>query len=150
MNLTDEQIQSIIDYYEQYSKQYFTFQIGCDLPLDERLQAFSDTLTDIDDQVLILMEFDSDIEFDEAITAIDEETYLILNDADADERATDYAESWADDATSEIPDHLQRYFDSDLFISDMLQDDRGNLLSTYDGEEHCHTFNGVDYYIYRN
>ncbi len=150
LHLTDEQIQSIIDYDEQYSKQYFTFQIGCDLPLDERLQAFSDTLTDIDDQVLILMEFDSDIEFDEAITATDEETYLILDDDDADTRAMEAAESYADEAIYEIPQHLQHYFNDAQYIEDLLSDSgRGWLLAGYNGEEVEVTFKGIQYYIYR-
>ena len=90
-----------------------------------------------------------DCYYDDAVTHIDNEDYFVLTDEEATERARIWAEDCADEAIREIPRYLQDYFDSEAYISDIMED-RGSLLASYDGEEYTNPSpDGTLYYIYR-
>ena len=145
--LTNDQIQDLID--QDYGPQFFIWRM--DHTNDpEDLSAFFDEciMSDLDEQVLALM-VEDDLYYSDAEKAIDNDDWLVLTDDEADKLASDYAESYVEDALQEIPEHLQRYFDSELFISDTLSDGRGHLLAHWDSEEREQTVNGTIYYLYR-
>ena len=145
--LTDEQIQDLID--QEYGPQFFVWRM--DHTNDpEDLSAFFDewVMSNLDERVLALM-VEDDLYYSDAEKAIDNKDWLVLTDDEADKLAKEYAESYVDDAISEIPDHLQRYFDSELFISDTLNEGRGHLLAYYDECEREQTIRGTTYYLYR-
>jgi len=79
-------------------------------------------------------------------------TYLVVDDAEADDLWDDYLESYIDDCL-EIPKQMKNYFDRDAWKSDARMDGRGHSLSGYDGEEHDVTVEyegeSLTYYIYR-
>ena len=145
--LTDEQIQDLID--QEYGPQFFVWRMD---PTNdpEDLSAFFDEciMSDLDERVLALM-VEDDLYYSDAEKAISKDDWLVLTDDEADSLASDSVEVYAEDALQEIPKHLQRYFDSDLFISDTLSEGRGHLLAYYDGDEREQTINGTTYYLYR-
>lgn len=103
----------------------------------------------LDDRYLALA-FYNGIYYPEAVDLIDSEEYWILTDDEADTQAEQYAYLCAEEAQQEIPHHLQRYFDMDLFISDYISEGRGQLLNLYNGSEDSITLdNGSVFYIYR-
>ena len=145
--LTDEQIQDLID--QDYGPQFFIWRM--DHTNDpEDLSAFFDEciMSDLDERVLALM-VEDDLFYSDAEKAIDNDDWLVLTDDEADRLAYEHADSCVDDALREIPDHLQRYFDAELYCSDRLDEGRGSLLAYYDGEEREQTVNGTTYYLYR-
>lgn len=104
---------------------------------------------DLEDQYLALAIY-NDIYYSEAVDLIDSEEYWVLTDEEADEKAELEAQYYLEDALSQIPDHLHRYFDDDKYISDKIYEDRGWLLDTYNGSEDSITLdNGSVFYIYR-
>lgn len=145
--LTNEQIQDLID--QEYGPQFFVWRME---PTNdaEDLSAFFDEciMSDLDERVLALM-IEDDLFYADAEKAIDNEDWLVLTDDEADKQAYEYADLWVDDALREIPDHLQRYFNAELYCRDLLDDGRGSLLAYYDGEEREQTVNGTTYYLYR-
>ena len=104
---------------------------------------------DLEDLYLALS-INNDIYYSEAIDLIDSEEYWVLTDDEADEKAELAAQYYLEDALSQIPHHLQGYFDDDKYISDYISDGRGQLLNHYDGSEDSITLdNGSVFYIYR-
>ena len=104
---------------------------------------------DLEDRYLALTVY-NDIYYSEAVDLIDSEEYWVLTDDEADEKAEQYAYESAEEAQQEIPHHLQRYFNMELFISDYISDSRGNLLNLYNGSEDSITLdNDSVFYIYR-
>jgi hypothetical protein len=86
-------------------------------------------------------------EMNDNILSINSEEYLILDDSEADDMNDEYLDEFIDDVIlREIPKMYQRYFDSDKWKDDVKYDGRGNILATYDGQEHGLS-NG--YYAYR-
>ena len=145
--LTDEQIQDLID--QDYGPQFFIWRM--DHTNDpEDLSAFFDEciMSDLDERVLALM-VEDDLYYSDAESAINNNDWLVLTDDEADRLASDYAESYVEEALQEIPKHLQRYFDSELFISDTLSEGRGHILADSDDYEREQTINGTTYYLYR-
>ena len=144
--LTDDQIQDLID--QDYGPQFFIWRME---PTNdaEDLSAFFDEciMSDLDERVLALM-VEDDLFYSDAEAAIDNDDWRVLTDYDADIEASEYADSRAEDTLREIPDHLQRYFDTELYCSDLL-DNRGELLAYHDDEEREQTINGTSYYLYR-
>ena len=145
--LTDDQIQDLID--QEYGPQFFVWRMD---PTNdpEDLSAFFDEciMSDLDERVLALM-VEDDLYYSDAEKAISNDDWLVLTDNEADKLPEECAESYTDEALQEIPDHLQRYFDADLYCSDVLNDGRGHLLAHYDGDEREQTINGTTYYLYR-
>ena len=145
--LTNDQIQDLID--QDYGPQFFVWRM--DHTNDpEDLSTFFDEciMSDLDEQVLALM-VEDDLLYSDAEKAIDNEDWLVLTDDEADRQAYEHADSRVDDALQEIPDHLQRYFDADLYRNDILDEGRGSLLAYYDECEREQTINGTIYYLYR-
>lgn len=106
-------------------------------------------LTDIDERAVILAEF-LDEDFATALSYVEQEDYLVLTDDEADVRWEDSIYNYIDECVlPEIPKGYRYYFDTDKLADDCRYDGRGHSLASYDGEEHCHTFNDCDYYIYR-
>lgn len=76
--------------------------------------------------------------------------YMVLSDMEADDEWERNIEDYIDQVCmSQIPEHLQYYFDREKFIDDAKYEGRGHSLSSYDGYEHSEKVNGTDYYIYR-
>ena len=145
--LTDEQIQDLID--QDYGPQFFIWRM--DHTNDpEDLSAFFDEciMSDLDEPVLALM-VEHNLFYSEAEKAIDNGDWLVLTDDEADKQAYEYADLYVDDVLQEIPDHLRRYFNADLYRSDMLDNGRGHLLANWDECEREQTTNGTTYYLYR-
>ena len=103
---------------------------------------------DLDDRVLALT-IEQGIYYSEAVDLIDSEEYWVLTDDEADEKAELEAQYFLENALSEVPNYLHRYFDDDKYISEQIQD-RGYLLDAYNGSEDSITLdNGSVFYIYR-
>ena len=79
---------------------------------------------------------------------VDSGEYLVLTDEEADRRAEESCLSYMNEVL-EIPENIQPYFDEDKWLEDALQDGRGHILSSYDGQENEHYYEGEAYYIYR-
>lgn len=105
---------------------------------------------DDDCRVFALMEHTGD-DFDDCDKRIYRDEYYVLTDDEADAKWDDYLEDYIDDIIiPELPESAQQYFDRDSWKSDCrAESDRGSALSSYDGNEHEQTINGVDYYIYK-
>lgn len=88
---------------------------------------------------------------DHAISLLESEDYIILDDQEADDMFSNLMDDIINDTVlTQIPDNLQYYFDTDSYKEDVKQNDgRGHIISFYDGEEHEHVYNGTSYYIYR-
>ena len=145
--LTDEQIQDLID--QDYGPQFFIWRM--DHTNDpEDLSAFFDEciMSDLDEPVLALM-VEHDLFYSDAESGINNNDWLVLTDNEADRLASEYADLYVDDVLQEIPDHLQRYFNADLYRSNMLDNGRGHLLAYWDECEREQTINGTTYYLYR-
>ena len=147
-SLTTEQIEDIVN--SDYSKEYFVWRIDEDNQ-DRFIENFFDAeiFDYIDEPIIALMqhtgEFYSDCE-----SYLDNGGYLVCEEDKADKLAHETAEGYADDARMEIPKYLQRYFNDDLYIEELLDDGRGPLLNYYDGCEYEELVNGTTYYVYRN
>ena len=145
--LTGDQIQDLID--QDYGPQFFVWRME---PTNdaEDLSAFFDEciMSDLDERILALM-VEDDLYYSDAESAINNDDWLVLTNDEADRQAYEQAEFCVDDALREIPDHLQRYFDAELYRSDMLDNGRGYLLAYWDHEEREQTINGTIYYLYR-
>jgi len=144
--LTTEQIEEIVE--SSYHKEYFVWQMDEDNHGKSIEDFFNDEVFDnIDFKVIALMQHTGDYYYD-CDKLIENDDYLVCDDDDADALAQKYAENYADDACREIPDYLQRYFDEDLYIQDLLED-RSSLLGHYDGCEYEESVNNTTYFIYR-
>lgn len=145
--LTNDQIKDLID--QDYGPQFFIWRM--DHTNDpEDLSAFFDEciMSDLDERVLALM-VEDDLYYSEAEKEFDYENWLVLTDEEADSLASEQADVYVNDALRDIPDHLQRYFNAELYHSDTIYDGRGHLLAHWDSEEREQTINGTTYYLYR-
>lgn len=76
--------------------------------------------------------------------------FLVLTDAEADERQDDALENYIDECIlPEIPETYRFYFDSEAWKCDARRDGRGHVLATYDGNENEVNLNGEYFYIYQ-
>jgi hypothetical protein len=76
--------------------------------------------------------------------------YLVLTDAEADDKWEEALDSYLDDCVyPSLPKHLSGYFDDEAWKRDARMDGRGHSLATYDGHEHYETIDGEEFYIYR-
>ena len=82
---------------------------------------------------------------------IDNEEYYVLTDSEADDKWDEYLDSYIDDVImSEMPKHLQNYFDDERWKEDARYDGRGHSLASYDGHENEETIGDETFYIYRH
>ena len=76
--------------------------------------------------------------------------YLVLTDAEADERWEEALNNYLEECVyPDLPKHLIGYFDEEAWKRDARMDGRGHSLATYDGHEHYETIDGDEFYIYR-
>ena len=145
--MNESQILNYIENDDKLSHEWFIYQGTEDGTIFDFYAEF--IRDDLEDQYLALTIY-NDSYYSEAVDLIDSEEYWVLTDDEADEKAELEAHYRAEEAQQEIPHHLQRYFDMDLFISDYISDGRGQLLNHYDGSEDSITLdNDSVFYIYR-
>lgn len=145
--ISEEQINDLIESNEQYSKAYFIWQM--DEENTNLEQFFIDEIKpELDECVIALMQETGDF-YSDCEGSIEADEWLVLTDNEADTRCMEYAETYAEDALSEIPRRLQEYFDEDKYVEDLLDNGRGELLASYDGAEREQEVNGTTYYIYK-
>ena len=88
---------------------------------------------------------------DDAQRFYDRGNYKVLTDDEADDLRDEYLDQYIEDVIKpEIPEASRFYFDDELRKKDARQDGRGHSLSSYNGQEHEETRDGVDYFIYRD
>lgn len=77
--------------------------------------------------------------------------YMVLTDAEADERWDEYLENYIDECILPqiLPEDLRSYFDHEAWKRDAKFDGRGHCLSSYDGNEHEVKIDDEWFYIYR-
>lgn len=92
--------------------------------------------------------FGQPIEDDRELQDVDDGTYLVVTDEEADEIWEKYLDNYIDKCM-EIPKYLEPYFDREGWKEDARGDGRAHSLSGYDGKEDYQEVNGTDYYIYR-
>jgi len=154
--MSTDQIESIIEALE-LSAEYFIWQgenATPDMDDDTRLQQYYESVIfpdqicgdEYSEKVIALMQHTDD-NWDETDSAIGN-SYKVFTDSEAQKEFEESIESSVDGVMSEIPEHLQQYFDRDGYISDNL-DDRGAQLNYYDGCEYEEKVNGTIYYIYQ-
>jgi len=86
---------------------------------------------------------------------VDNEEYQVLFDNQANTEWDNYLDNYIEECVLyEIPEHLQFYFDEELWKRDARYDGRGHSLSGYDGQEdYVDIVNGwhgeFEVYIYR-
>ena len=145
--MNEDQILNYIEDDDKLSHEWFIYQGTEDGTIFDFYAEF--IRNDLEDRYLALA-ISNDIYYSEAVDLVDSEEYWVLTDDEAEEKAEQYAYESAEEAQQEIPHHLQRYFDMELFISDYISDGRGQLLNYYDGSEDSITLdNGSVFYIYR-
>lgn len=148
-NLNEDQIHDIITQSDNYSREYFIWQMdeaNSNLSMED---FFNDEIFSVlDECVVALMQHTGDY-YSDCESAIDREDYLVLTDNEADISAQQLAGEYASEAKYEMPEHLRYYFDEDKYAQDLLDDSRGLLLAYADGEEHEEKVNGTIYFIYR-
>ena len=145
--MNEEQILNYIENNDKLSHEWFIYQGSEDGTIFDFYAEF--IRNDLEDQYLALA-ISNDIYYSEAVDLVDSEEYWVLTDDEADEKAEQYAYESAEEAQQEIPHHLQRYFNMELFISDYISNSRGKLLNLYNGSEDSITLdNGSVFYIYR-
>ena len=145
--MNEEQILNYIENDDKLSHEWFIYQGTEDGNIFDFYAEF--IRNDLDDRYLALTIY-NDIYYEEAIDLIDSEEYWVLTDDEADDKAELEAQYYLENALSQIPHHLQQYFDDDKYISDYISDGRGYLLDNYNGSEDSITLdNGSVFYIYR-
>lgn len=145
--MNESQILNYIEDDDKLSHEWFIYQGSEDGTIFDFYDEF--IRNDLDDRYLALTIY-NDIYYSEAVDLIDSEEYWVLTDDEADEKAELEAEYYLEDALSQIPSHLQKYFDDDKYINDYISDGRGYLLDTYNGSEDSITLdNDSVFYIYR-
>ena len=80
-------------------------------------------------------------------TTVNDGEYLVLTDSEADAEEREHLDNLLDDVV-DIPSEIEDYFDREEWINDHAGY-RGENLSSYDGKEFSHNYNGVEYFIYR-
>ena len=145
--MNESQILDYIENDDKLSHEWFIYQGSEDWTIFDFYAEF--IRDDLEDRYLALT-INKDIYYSEAVDLVDSEDYWVLNDDEADEKAELEAHHYLEDALSQVPDHLHKYFDADEYISDYIADGRGYLLDTYNGYEDSITLdNGLVFYIYR-
>ena len=145
--MNESQILDYIENDDKLSHEWFIYQGTEDGTIFDFYAEF--IRNDLEDQYLALA-INNGIYYSEAVDLIDSEEYWVLTDDEADEKAELEAQYYLEDALSQIPHHLQQYFDEDIYINDYISDGRGYLLDTYNGSEDSITLdNGSVFYIYR-
>ena len=145
--MNEDQILNYIENDDKLSHEWFIYQGTEDGTIFDFYAEF--IRNDLEDQYLALTIY-NDIYYSEAVDLIDSEDYWVLTDDEADEKAELEAQYYAEEAQQEIPPHLQRYFDEDEYIKDVISNGRGQLLASYNGYEDSITLdNGSVFYIYR-
>ena len=145
--MNESQILDYIENDDKLSHEWFIYQGSEDWTIFDFYAEF--IRDDLEDRYLALT-INKDIYYSEAVDLVDSEDYWVLTDDEADEKAELEAHYYLEDALSQVPDHLHKYFDADEYISDYISDGRGYLLDTYNGYEDSITLdNGSVFYIYR-
>ena len=145
--MNEDQILNYIEDDDKLSHEWFIYQGTKDGTIFDFYAEF--IRDDLEDQYLSLA-IHNDIYYSEAVDLIDSGDYWVLTDEEADEKAELEAQYLLENALSEVPDYLHRYFDEEQYIKDQVSDDRGYLLDTYNGSEDSITLdNGSVFYIYR-
>ena len=145
--MNEEQILNYIEDNDKLSHEWFIYQGTEDGTIFDFYAEF--IRNDLDDRYLALTIY-NDIYYSEAVDLIDSEEYWVLTDDEADEKAELEALYYLEEALSQVPEHLHRYFDDDKYLSNCISDGRGQLLNHYDGSEDSITLdNGSVFYIYR-
>ena len=145
--MNEDQILNYIEDDDKLSHEWFIYQGSEDGTIFDFYAEF--IRNDLEDQYLALA-INNYIYYSEAVDLVDSEEYWVLTDDEADEKAELEAQYYLEDALSQIPHHLQQYFDDDKYISDYISNGRGWLLDTYNGSEDSITLdNGSVFYIYR-
>ena len=145
--MNESQILDYIENDDKLSHEWFIYQGSEDWTIFDFYAEF--IRDDLEDRYLALT-INKDIYYSEAVDLVDSEDYWVLTDDEADEKAELEAHYYLEDALSQVPDHLHKYFDADEYISDYISDGRGYLLDTYNGYEDSITLdNGLVFYIYR-
>jgi len=144
-NFTTEQIQSIFDEH-CIEEDLFIYQGQLcteDQDEEERMQNYvvqkcSFLLGDDDNRRILCLMDHASITWDEAINNINDESYKVLTDDEADEANREYCVNIIEDCyLPEIPEHAQYYIDTERWIDDIERDTcRGDNLASYDGTEH--------------
>lgn len=144
--MNEEQILQYIEDDDKLSHEWFIYQGSEDGTIFDFYAEF--IRNDLEDRCLALA-INNDIYYSEAADLIDSEEYWVLTDEEADERAEEWAWELADDAESEIPLHLRSYFNKEKYVSDYLDDGRGLILNSYNGDEEYIELDNGTFYIYR-
>ena len=145
--MNEEQILNYIEDDDKLSHEWFIYQGTEDGTIFDFYAEF--IRNDLYDDYLALA-INNDIYYSEAVDLIDSEEYWVLTDDEADEKAELEVRYFLEEALSQVPEHLHRYFDDDKYISDCIADGRGYLLDTYNGSEDSITLdNDSVFYIYR-
>lgn len=145
--MNEDQILNHIEEDDKLSHDWFIYQGTEDGTIFDFYAEF--IRNDLEDKYLALTIYQG-IYYSEAVNLIDSEDYWVLTDEEADEKAELEAQYYLEDALSQIPFHLQQYFNDSEYVSNIISDDRGQLLSTYNGYEDSITLdNDSVFYIYR-
>ena len=144
--MNEDQILNYIENNDKLSHEWFIYQGTEDGTIFDFYAEF--IRNDLEDQYLALTIY-NDIYYFEAVDLVDSEKYWVLTDEEADEKAELETQYLLEDALSEVPDYLHRYFDEYKYICEQIQD-RGYVLNHYNGSEDSITLdNGSVFYIYR-
>ena len=144
--MNESQILNHIENDDKLSHEWFIYQGTEDGTIFDFYAEF--IRNDLEDRYLALA-INNDIYYFEAVDLVDSEEYWVLTDDEADEKAELEAQYYLENALSEVPNYLHRFFDDDKYINEQIQD-RGYLLDTYNGSEDSITLdNGSVFYIYR-
>jgi len=152
MNLSDDSIDQIYESLD-LSCYHFTWSIinkgsKGDFVLEyihqELLQDSSLT------RCLALVLWDS-MDWNDAVTAYNDEDYLVLTTEEVDDEMLESAQSYLYEVVlPEIPEYLHYYFNEDTYIKDYINDTvPGEVIADHDGAEHSVDVDGTTYYIYR-
>ena len=145
--MNEDQILNYIENDDKLSHEWFIYQGSEDGTIFDFYAKF--IRNDLEDQYLALTIY-NDIYYSEAVDLVDSEEYWVLTDDEADEKAELEAQYLLENALSEVPDYLHRYFDEDQYIKDQASNDRGVLLAPFDRSEDSITLdNDSVFYIYR-
>lgn len=145
--MNEDQILNYIEEDDKLSHDWFIYQGTEDGTIFDFYAEFIQPY--LEDKYLALTIYQG-IYYSEAVNLIDFEDYWVLTDEEADEKVELEAQYLLENALSEVPDYLHRYFDDYKYINDCISDGRGQLLSTYNGSEDSITLdNGSVFYIYR-
>ena len=144
--MNEDQILNYIEDNDKLSHKWFIYQGTEDGTIFDFYIGF--IRPNLEDQYLALTIY-NDVCYSEAVDLVDSEEYWVLTDDEADEKAELETQYLLENALSEVPNYLHRFFDDDKYISEQIQD-RGYLLDTYNGSEDSITLdNGSVFYIYR-